>query len=212
MAIYDLEEQEKLDALKAWWKDNGRTVMFAVVAFVIAVAAVQGWRHYQRTQAVAAAALYGQLLDAVQAKDAKKVQDLAAVIYQEHGKSGYAPMAALTAARASVDTGNLAAAKGHLTWAVEHAPDEATRDIARLRLATVLLDEKRFEEALRELDAKHGEATAALFAELKGDVLAAQGKIAEARAAYQSVLGKLPPGTESRNVVELKLDGLGDAR
>jgi predicted negative regulator of RcsB-dependent stress response len=212
MAIYDLEEQEKLDALKAWWKDNGRTVIFAVIAFVVAVAAVQGWRHYQRTQTLAAATLYGQLLDAVQAKDVKKVQDLADTIFKEHGKSGYAAMAALTAARASVDAGNLAAAKGHLTWAAEHAPDEATRDIARLRLATVLLDERRYEEALRELDAKHGDATAVLFAELKGDVLAAQGKVAEARASYQTVLAKLPPGAESRKLVELKLDGLGEGR
>lgn len=212
MAIYDLEEQEKLDALKAWWKDSGRTVLFAAIAFVVAVAAVQGWRYHQRTQALAAATLYGQLLEAVQAKDVNKVQDLAAAIFKDHAGSGYAAMAALTAARASVDAGNLAAAKGNLTWAAEHAPDEATRDIARLRLATVLLDEKRFEEALRELDAKHTDATAALFAELKGDVLVAQGKTAEARAAYQTVLGKLPPGSASRDVVELKLDGLGEAR
>jgi predicted negative regulator of RcsB-dependent stress response len=212
MAIYDLEEQEKLDALKAWWKDNGRTVIVAVVAFVVAIAAVQVWRHYQRNQALAAAALYGELLDAVQAKDVKKVQELAAAIFKDHAKSGYAAMAALTAARASVDGGNLAAAKSNLAWATEHALDDTTRDIARLRLATVLLDEKRFEEALRELDAKHGEATAVLFAELKGDVLAAQGKVAEARAAYQTALGRLPLGAESRSVVELKLDGLGVAQ
>lgn len=212
MAIYDLEEQEKLDALKGWWSDNGRTVILAVVACVAVVLAVQGWRYHERTQALEAAALYGQLLEAVQAKDVKKANDVAAELFKAHGKSGYAAMGALGAARASVDAGNLAAAKANLTWAAEHAPDAATRDIARVRLAAVLLDEKRYEEALRELDAKHADATAPLFAELKGDVLAAQGKVAEARAAYQTVLIKLPPGSSGRDLVELKLDGLGEAR
>jgi predicted negative regulator of RcsB-dependent stress response len=212
MAIYDLEEQEKLDALKAWWNDNGRTVLLAVVAFLVTVAAVQGWRYHKRTQALDAAALYGQLLEGVQTKDVKKVQEAAAAIFKEHPASGYAALAALTAAKASVEAGNLAAAKGNLTWAAEHGTDEATRDLARLRLAAVLMDEKRFEEALRELDAKHTEATAALFAELKGDVLTAQGKVAEARIAYQTALAKLPLGAESRNVAQLKLDALGEAR
>jgi predicted negative regulator of RcsB-dependent stress response len=212
MAIYDLEEQEKLDALKAWWNDNGRTVLLAVIAFLATVATVQGWRYYQRTQALEAATLYGQLLEGVQAKDVNKVQDLAAAILKEHAASGYATMAALTAARASVEAGNLAAAKGNLTWAADRAPDEATRDIARLRLAAVLMDEKRFEEALQQLDAKHSDRANALFAELKGDVLTAQGKVTEARVAYQAALGKLPLGSESRGVVQLKLDGLGEAR
>jgi predicted negative regulator of RcsB-dependent stress response len=156
--------------------------------------------------------LYGQLLEAVQAKDVKKAQDVTGEIFKSHGKSGYAAMAAFTAARASVDAGDLAAAKGNLTWAAQHGLDEATRDIARLRLAAVLLDEKRFDDALRELDAKHTDATAALFAELKGDVLAVQGKVTEARMAYQTALTKLPLGSPGRDVVELKLDGLGDAK
>jgi predicted negative regulator of RcsB-dependent stress response len=212
MAIYDLEEQEKLDAVKAWWKDNGRTVMLAVIAFAVTLAAMQGWRYHERQQALAAAALYGQLLEGLQAKDVTKVQDIAAALLKDHAGSGYAAMAALTAAKASVDAGNLAAAKGNLTWAAAHALDEATRDIARMRLATVLMDERRFEEALRQLDAKHTEATAPLFAELKGDVLTAQGKVPEARAAYQAAFDKLPLGSEPRNVVQLKLDALGEAR
>ena len=212
MATYDLEEQETLDALKAWWKDNGRTVIMALAAFLIAVAAVQGWRYHKRTQALEAATLYGQLLEGVQAKDVKKVQDLAATIFKDHAASGYAAMAALTAAKANVEAGSLAAAKGNLTWAAEHALGEATRDIARLRLASVLLDEKRYEEALQQLDAKHTDATTALFAELKGDVLTAQGKDAEARAAYRAAADKLPLGSESRNVVQLKLDALGEAK
>jgi predicted negative regulator of RcsB-dependent stress response len=212
MAIYDLEEQEKLDALKAWWKDNGRTVILAVTVFLVTIAVLQGWRYHQRNQALDAAALYGQLLESVQAKDTAKVQDIAAAIFKDHAASGYAALAALTAAKASVEAGNRAAAKGHLTWAAQHAPDEATRDVARLRLAAVLLDEKRYEEALRELDSAHGQAIGGRFAEMKGDVLTAQGKPVEARAAYQTAASKLPPGSDARDLVQLKLDALGEAR
>lgn len=211
MAIYDLEEQEKLDALKAWWTDNRRTVILAVIAFAVTVAAVQGWRHYKQTRALGAAALYEGLLEGAKSKDPSKVQAAAASIIKDYASSGYAAPAAFTAAKASVDAGNFAAAKGSLTWVVEHAPDEATRAIARLRLAAVLFDEKRYEEALQQLDAKHAESTAPLYAEMKGDVLTAQGKIADARAAYKSALERLPVGSEYRNLVQLKLDSLGEA-
>ena len=212
MAIYDLEEQEKLDALRAWWKDNGRTVLLAVLAFAVTIAAVQGWRYYQHRKTLGAAELYAQLLQGVQAKDAKKVQDAAAAIMKDYPSGGYATLAALTAAKANVDAGNLPAAKGNLTWAAEHAPDEVSRDIARLRLAAVLFDEKRYEEALEKLNAKHAESVAALYAEMKGDVLTAQGKLAEAREAYQLAVAKLPLGSEYANIVQLKLDALGEPR
>lgn len=211
MAIYDLEEQETLESLKAWWKDNGRAVILAVIAFAVTVAAVQGWRYYKRTQALEAGALYGQLLEGAQAKDPKKVEELAAAIIKDHPASGYAVLATLTAAKANVEAGNLAAAKGNLTWAADHAPDEATRDIARLRLAAVLMDEKRYEEALQQLDMKHADVTEPLFAELRGDVLVAEGKVALARAAYKAAAQKLPLGSDSRSLVELKLDSLGEA-
>jgi len=211
MAVYDLEEQEKLDAVKAWWKDNGRMVILGVIAFVVAVAAVQGWRYYKQTRALQAATLYGQLLESVQARDPKKVEGLAAILVKEHADSGYAALASLTAAKASVDAGNLAAAKDNLTWAADRARDDATRDIARLRLAAVLMDEKRYDEALQQLDAKHTEATAPLFAELRGDVLSLQGKVPEARAAYKAAADKLPIGSNPRNLVQIKLDALGEA-
>jgi predicted negative regulator of RcsB-dependent stress response len=210
MAIYDLEEQEKLEALKAWWKDNARSVILALIVFVATVAAVQGWRHYKETRSLAAATLYERLLEGARSKDQSKVQDAAAAIIKDYASSGYAALGALTAAKASVDAGNLAAAKGSLTWAAEHALDEATRSIARLRLAAVLFDEKRYEEALQQLDAKHTESTAPLYAEMKGDLLTAQGKIADARAAFKMALDRLPLASDYRNLVQLKLDSLGE--
>jgi predicted negative regulator of RcsB-dependent stress response len=75
----------------------------------------------------------------------------------------------------------------------------------------VLFDEKRYEEALQQLDAKHTESTAPLYAEMKGDLLTAQGKIADARAAYKTALDRLPLASDYRNLVQLKLDSLGES-
>ena len=97
-------------------------------------------------------------------------------------------MAALSSAKAAATGGDLAGAKTQLKWVMDNARDEDIRDIARLRLAGVLLDEKSYAEALALVDAKVSESLAGLYAELKGDILSAQGKTAEARASYQLAL------------------------
>jgi predicted negative regulator of RcsB-dependent stress response len=86
------------------------------------------------------------------------------------------------------------------------------RDVARLRLAGVLLDEKKYDEALKLLSEKSGDAFAMFYADMRGDVLTAQGKTAEARAAYQQALDKSDPNGNYRRLVELKLDALGEAK
>lgn len=212
MGIYDLEEQEKLDTLKGWWNENGRVVILAIVAFLLTIAGAQGWRIWQQRQAQQAAVLYGQVQEAVRSKEPQKVQEMTSKLLQDHGSSGYAPLAALVAARAAFDAGDLKNARENLSWVTEHAPDEGAKEIARLRLAAVALDDKKYDEALKLLDAKHSEAITGLYAELKGDVLTAQGRVAEARAAYQLALQKLNPGGEYRNLVQLKLDALGETQ
>ena len=121
-------------------------------------------------------------------------------------------MAALAAAKASFMTGEIEDAKKNLQWVIDHAREDEMRDVARLRLAGVLLDERKYDEALKVLSAKAGDAYAALYADAKGDVLTAQGKAAEARAAYQLALEKSDAGSPYRRLIELKLDALGDAK
>jgi predicted negative regulator of RcsB-dependent stress response len=94
---------------------------------------------------------------------------------------------------------------------VDHARDEDTRDLARLRLAGVLLDEKGYPEALALLETKVSDSLAGLYAELKGDILTAQGKPAQARNAYQLALDKSESGSTYRATVQLKMDALGEA-
>ena len=212
MAVYDLEEQEQIDELKAWWDTYGNMILMVVVAASLTVAAVVGWRAWGDRQALEAGELYVQLQGAAGAGDQKKVQDIATVIVDKYPRTGYAQFAALAAAKAAFDTGNAAEARSRLQTVIDRAKDDGTRDLARLRLAVVLLEEKKYDEALADLNAPPVEAMTALYADLRGDVLTAQGKPAEARGAYQLALDKSDAKSPWRGVIQSKLDALGEAK
>jgi len=209
MAVYDLEEQENIEALKSWWQDYGRLVIAAVVAFVLGVGGIQGWRFYKNEQAMKAAALFGEVEEALRTGDRVKVRDLSARLTAEYAATTYAPRGALLGARSAVEGGELDKAAELLRWVVANARDESIKALGNLRLSAVLLDLGKFEEALACLGNAPTEAFAALFADARGDVLVAQGKTNEARAAYQVALDKLPKSAAYRNVVDIKRDALG---
>ena len=209
---YDLEEQEQLAELKAWWKQYGKLVMLVVAAFLLSLSALQGWRYYRNTQAQAAAALYSQLEQADQADDGKKVRAIAAQIVKQYGSTAYAVLSSLVAARHAFAGGDLVEAKARLQWVAENAREDEIRDLARLRLAAVLLDEKKYAEALALVEKKPVDSMVGSYADLKGDILAAQGKVAEARSAYQLALDTSDANSPYRATLQLKLDSLGEAR
>jgi predicted negative regulator of RcsB-dependent stress response len=209
---YDLEEQEQIAAIKGWWNDYGKLVLLVAIACLVTVAGFQGWRYYRAQQTERAATLYNQLMEAERGNDAKRVRDIAGQIIDSHGSSQYAGMAALAAAKAGVATGELEDAKKRLQWASERAKEDELRDVARLRLAGVLLDEKKYDEALKLLAVKSGDSFAMLYADLRGDVLSAQGKAADARKEYQQALDKSEANSNYRRLIELKIDALGEAK
>ena len=210
MAAYDLEEQEQLAALKAWWQENGGTITTAVSLVLIALAAWQGWNYYQRNQAAQASGMYDAVQKAARTGELKQVKDAAGAIIEGYPRTTYAAMAALVSAKAHFQGGDLKTARAQLTWVAENAKDEGLQDIARLRLASVMLDEKAYDDALKTLDTKHGPAFDALFLATRGDVLVAQGKVDEAGAAYKSALEIADPREAGlRASIQLRLDALG---
>ena len=209
---YDLEEQEQIATIKSWWQQYGNLVTTAVLALTVGLAGVQGWRYYRGQQAIAAATLYHQVEYAEHANDGKRVKEIAARLTEKYASTPYAAMAALRAAKVSAQANDLAAARLSLQWVIDNAREDEQKDVARMRLAGVLLDEKKFDEALKLLDTAHGAAFDGLYADMRGDILAIQGKRAEARAAYQTALEKFDARSNYRPLIQVKLDTLGDAK
>ncbi len=207
----DLEEQEQLSAIKSWWSQYGRLVIVTVTGSLLAIGGIRGWHYYQNSQSAAAVALFAQQQAAERASDHKRVRDIAAEITDRYGSTPYATLAALSAAKSDFDTGDLASAKTRLQWVIDKAKEEEARDVARLRLARILHDEKKVDEALKLLEAKHADSFAGLYADLKGDLLFTQGKREEARAAYQLALDRSDAGSPMRQIIQLKLDAVGGA-
>lgn len=218
MAAYDLEEQEQLDELKTWWKMHGDRITALVAAVAIALAGWQGWNWWQRTQSAQASGLYAGLQQAFAQNDAKRARDIAGELIDKYSGTAYAGLGALLSAKAEAVAGDGKTARAQLGWAAEHASDDAIRDLARLRLAALLLDDKDYDGAMKQLAAEPQAPLAPRFGELKGDVLLAQGKTAEAKAAYQAALAKLDAGKTPgetaarepyRQVLQTKLEALG---
>ena len=211
MAVYDLEEQESIDDLKAWWARWGTLVTWIAVAVAAVVVGVQGWRWWKASRAEAASALYAAVGAASRGEDATRARDAMATLMDKYAGTGYASRAALLRAGQLWQDGDKAGARAQLTWIVDHADDDDLKQIARFRLAEALLDEKKVDEALKVLDAKHADAYAGLYADLRGDALAAAGRRDEARAAYQAAIAKLDAKTAYRQFVQVKLDSMGGA-
>jgi predicted negative regulator of RcsB-dependent stress response len=211
MSTYDLEEQEQIDALKAWWKQYGNLVMAVVVAGALAVAGVYGWRSYQSSQAAQASGIYGELRKAAGMRDVKKVRDLAGAIIEQYPSSAYAPLAAFISAKVHFESGDLKTARAQLEWVIERARDPEYQAIARLRLANVLIDAKDYTGALKVLEAKAEAPFDGRFAETRGDIYVQESKRDEARNAYRTALELTRPRDAStRELIQTKLDALGE--
>ncbi|MCL2524700.1 MAG: tetratricopeptide repeat protein [Betaproteobacteria bacterium] len=209
MAHYDLEEQEQIDQLKTWWKMYGNLVTGLLAAAAFSMASWQGWNWYQNKQAAEASAVFAALEEAVAVGDAQKIKAMAGELADKYAGTSYAPFGALLAARQSFAAGDLKTARMQLTWAAENGRDEV-RDLARYRLAAVLLDEKEYDAAIKQLDIAPAPAFAGRFQELRGDVLFAQGKKEEARAAYRAALDQMEASL-GHELLQQKIDSLGEA-
>lgn len=206
---YDLEEQEKLAALKAWWKQYGNFLIWLVIAVLAAYTAWTVWGNYQRKQALQASQLYYEMQNAVQSNDNERAQRIAVDMQEKFGSTAYAAMTNLIAARLAVDFKEADMAKARLQWVADHGKEAGYKAIARIRLAEILLDEKQYEAAQSALAAEFPEAFSSMAKDRLGDVYYAQGKLDEARKSYQAALLAAAPDDPGKALIQLKLDDLG---
>lgn len=206
-----LTEEERLEALKRWLKENGRSMLFGV-GFGAAI--VLGWNFWQTRQwqnAEQAGNTFQQLLTAEQNKQADAALKLSERLIEQHGNSAYGWYGRLFAAKFKAEKGDLDGAKQLLKDVLATTSDPNMKLLARLRLAQVMLALKEDEEALQLVDSVGADLVApyrALYAELKGDILLALGRHDQARSAYEqarSAVGGNAP------LLELKLLDLAPA-
>lgn len=208
MAAYDLDEQEKLGDLKAWWAQYGKYVIGSVAVIALLVGGNWGWKTWTTNQAMAASGLYANVTEALTKNEPAKVKEAIAPLLEKFPSTGYAPRAALLAAKAAFDAGDLPGARSNLEWVVANSKEDELKNIARLRLAAVLVDQKQFDAALAALDGKHSASFEGLFLDMKGDVFNLQGKAADAKSAYEAALAKLDAKGAQKSYTQLKLDAL----
>ena len=213
MSNLDIQEQEELDTLKSWWREHGNRVITAITVVLFAFAAWNGWQWYQRSQAGQASGLYDALQQAATEKDTKKVRDAAGTLIAEFPRTAYAALGALVSAKVQFEAGELATAKTQLEWVTQNARDPELQGIARIRLANVLVDEKAYDAALKTLDTKFEGEFESMSVGLRADILALQGKKAEARTAYKAAIDKIDAtkGAGQRERIQMKLDALGES-
>ncbi|CAN7359205.1 tetratricopeptide repeat protein [Trinickia sp. LjRoot230] len=204
------DEQESIESFKAWWAQWGNAATWVVLVALLAAAAWNGWNFWQRREAAQAAVLYEQVQQAVSSKNKAVVARDAAEMESRYGSTAYAQMSALAAAKTLYEAGDVAAAKAQLQWAIDHAKDDEYKELAKVRLAAVLLDEKSYDAGLALLAGTPPDGFKGVVADRRGDLLAAAGKRDDARAAYQLALDTLAKNdTSGRQLIQFKLDALG---
>ena len=205
----DLEEQEQLDQLKHYWNQYGNLVTWILIVILGAFAAWNGYQYWQRNQAAKAAALYDEVERAAGAKDLTRLDRSLGDMKDKFGGTDYAQQSALLAAKVYAENDKSDAARAALTWVAEKSDSKGYQAIARLRLAALLADAKSYDEALKQLAGEFPVEFASLVSDRRGDILALQGKPAQAKDEYLKAYRELPASENYRRLIEYKLNSLG---
>ena len=209
MNVYATDE-EQVEALKSWWKQNGKSVLGGVLIGVAILYGGKIWLDQRYHHAEIASMQYEAMMQDLNQNKKDQAAETGASLLGQYSDTPYAELASLTMAKIKVDENDLVAAKAHLRWALDNAKQEEIKLIARLRLARVLSSENNYEEAMKLVDIPDSGKFAASYAELKGDIYVAKGDTTAARTAYNLALQALEPSSRARHYIEMKVDDLGE--
>jgi predicted negative regulator of RcsB-dependent stress response len=209
MNEYETEEQQ-IEALKKWWKENSTSL---IVGLFVGVSVLFGWRYYMQQKnvhEVQASDMYMVVMKSVALKTIDdKTMDMNNQLINDYADTPYAALSSLAFAKYEYEKGDIEAAVAQLELAKKHANNNVTTQLANLRLASLLIEQKKYEEASALLKMAHEEAYDPQYEELKGDLFMAKGDFAQARIAYDKAIDQL--GQEASKWLKLKRQNLGSA-
>ena len=212
-----LTEEEQLEVLKRWWRDYGKIILIAVIAAVVSYFAWTTWQDKNNAKKESASTQYDALIKLLSVEPDKKLSEadkntaatIASELKEKNGKGLYAQSAAFYLAKAAVDSGDLDKAVTELQWILSSKPDIATAQLAHLRLARVFIAKAAYKEAEAQLSEEPSKAFASEYAEVRGDLLKAQGNKEAAATAYKKALETSDPQQQERAMVlQMKVDEL----
>jgi predicted negative regulator of RcsB-dependent stress response len=210
---FNLDEQEQLAELKAWWKQYGKWLIAILILILLSYTLFTTWNWWQNRSALAASKLYDTLLVSAQKQDVPGVLRASKDLQDQYSSTSYAGMAGLVAAQAANSSGDMGTAEQQLRWTMSKASSDAHRDVARARLVSLLIDKPDFADAEKVASASVSTAFEPLLLERRGDVQLAQQKTVEARQFYQQAWDKLAKNPdaadEAKHLLKVKLDAVG---
>jgi predicted negative regulator of RcsB-dependent stress response len=205
----DLEEQEKLDQIKHFLKQYGNFLLAFVLLISILLAGWNGYEYWQKSQALQAGEMYDELERVVRAKDVEKIERVFSDMKERYPSTTYTKQAGFLAAKNMFEANKQDSAKSILNWLYDRSKNEEISDLLRLRISTLLFQEKLYPEALRVLEAVKDPEFLYLAEDKRGDIYMAQSKLTEAKSAYEKAYSGMDEKLDFRKIVEFKLNALG---
>jgi len=207
MDIYASDE-EKGEEIKQWWRDNGRSVITGCILGAAIIIGGRYWLTYQQTVTSNASMAYQQVVIAINDDDQTIAEDKTQQLFSEFSGTPYAVFAAFEMAAQST---NSTSAQSYLEWVMANADLSAHKELARLRLAQLLMSDEKFDQSLTLIDESESPAYSSLLSELRGDIYVAQGNAVAARAAYQIAILDLLQGEPRKQLLQVKLDDVAQS-
>jgi predicted negative regulator of RcsB-dependent stress response len=208
MAHFDLHEQEQISKIKYFWRDWGKYITSVVVVAIIAYVSSVVWNWHNESQAQRAAVIYAKFMEGVNGNNSGLALQNALLLEKNYPATEYSSLASIWAAKLVAPKDTNTAIK-LLNWTINHASDKGLVNLARLDLATLFIDQKRFTEAQQLLMQKHDPVFDGQYYETLGDLYVAQGNLVMARDAYKAALQKSPQDSPVGQSIQFKLDVLG---
>ena len=201
-------DEEQVEKLKSWLKDNGLSIVFGIVIGVGGLSGYRYWLHLQDTRAEQASVHYSQMLEALAASNRDQLEQQATLLIEEYSTTEYALMAQLALAKQHVELGEFDQAQTYLQQVIGSAAQQPLAYLARTRLAALQMQSDQLDDALGTLSVEFPDEFAARVAELRGDIYARQGKSGEAIEAYRAAQAAFP-GPANLEFLQQKLEDLG---
>ena len=208
MEVYQTEDQQ-VESLKQWWAKNARSTIIALIAGLGIILGGRAWVDYKDAQSDAASVLYQAMLTAMKDGKADAALEQGARILGQYDSTPYATLAALASAKVKMEQGDSTTARTHLQWVLDHGKPQEMVNIARLRMARLLMDSGEAQQALTLLGNEPPAGFVVAYKELEGDLYRVLGQTGNARSAYRSAMAAVSSQARNRAELQMKLDDVG---